>query len=352
MNAPDAAAEPDRDCLNCGSALRLADGRIAHYCPDCGQESDPRPPTVVELVRQLVSHYASAEGRLWPTLVGLIGKPGYLTTEYLAGRRRRFIMPTRLYLTMSILFFVLVKVLGAGNLANSEKRVEPRPATKATATTQPGTSAELPKPDEIPRGALDEVRRDFQNEIAKAQAKDRTAGSPGRVRIGSNSKGAAMDDSFHKALDCEKEPGPWCHKLKAWLVERYGNITVREFGVRLKDRMTSLAPYAMFVLLPVFAALTWLLYWRRKLYYSEHLIYALHVHSFAFLLLLTIAVLPKGIGEWLWLAGMVYFWFAMRRVFGGRWWMTTLRWATLGMVYPFLLSLSIVFTLILAILLV
>ena len=352
MNTYVAAAEPDRDCLNCGAALRQADGRIAHYCPDCGQETDPRPPTVVELVRQLLSHYASAEGKLWPTIVGLIGKPGHLTTEHLAGRRRRYIMPTRLYLTTSILFFVLVKVLGAGNLSNNEVRTQARSAADAAKAAGPSTATEIPKPAEIAKGALEEARKDFQREFAKAQAKDGTKGTPGRVRIGPNSKGAGMDESIHKAFDCDTEPAPWCHKFKDWLAERYGNITVREFGVRLKDRMLSLAPYAMFLLLPVFAALTWLLYWRRRLYYSEHLIYALHVHSFSFLMLLTIAVLPQGIGEWLWLAGMAYFWFAMRNVFGGRWWMTTFRWGVLGMVYPILLSFSIVFTLLIAILLV
>lgn len=341
-----------RACLNCGASLGLADGRVAHYCPDCGQETDPRPPTVVELVRQLLSHYASAEGRLWPTLVGLLGKPGFLTTEYLAGRRRRYIMPTRLYLTTSILFFVLVKVVGAGNLGSSETRPEPQPASGTSQPGGPRTALETPQPAELARGALDEARKDFQREFAKAQSKNRTGRTGALIRLGPDGKGAGMDDSILKTFECESDTGPWCRKIKDWLADRYGNITVREFSKRLQDRMMSLAPYAMFMLLPVFASLTWLLYWRRRLYYSEHLIYALHVHSFAFLLLLTIAVLPKGAGPVLWCAGMLYFWLAMRRVFGGRWWMTTLRWATLGMVYPILLSFSILVTLAAAIFLV
>lgn len=350
LNAPVAAAEPDRDCLNCGSALRTADGRIAHYCPDCGQETDPRPPTVVELVRQLVSHYASAEGKLWPTLVGLLGKPGFLTAEYLAGRRRRYIVPTRLYLTTSILFFVLVKLFGAGNLSNSNFNTSPRTAKPAKVAKQQD-GQEIPQPVDIAKGALDEARKDFRKEFAKAQARNRAAGAPLTLSIGPESKGAGMEDSILKTFNCDID-GVQCRKIKDWLEFRYGKITVREFLERLKDRMISLAPYAMFLLLPVFAALTWLLYWRRRLYYSEHLIYALHVHSFTFLLLLAIAVYPAVVGEWLWFAGMVYYWMAMRKVFGGRWWMTTLRWATLGMVYPLLLSFSIVFTLVIAIILV
>lgn len=306
---------------------------------------------MVELVRQLVSHYASAEGRLWPSLVGLLGKPGFLTTEYLAGRRRRYVMPTRLYLTTSILFFILVKVLGAGNLANPDSPPERAAAPSADAQAPARTGPEAPRPGDVARGALDEARKDFQKEFAKAQSRSAAAGKPGHLRIGPDSKGAGMDESILKTFDCEAT-SVQCQKIKDWLANRYGNITVREFGVRLKDRMMVLAPYALFVLLPVFAALTWLLYWRRRLYYSEHLVYALHVHSFAFLLLLAISVLPKTIGDLLWIAGAAYFWFAMRRVFGGRWWMTTLRWGVLGMVYPILLSFSIVFTLLFAILLV
>jgi predicted RNA-binding Zn-ribbon protein involved in translation (DUF1610 family) len=344
-------AEQERGCLNCGAALALADARPAHYCPDCGQETDPRPPTVVELVRQLLSHYASAEGRLWPTLVGLISKPGFLTAEYLAGRRRRYIVPTRLYLTMSILFFVVVKVLGAGNLANPETQIERTSAAAAKTAVQPRTGQEIPRPTDLARDALEEARKDFKKEFAKAQTRNKAGGAPFQIHTGPDVKGAAMDDSILKAFECETD-SLQCRKIKDWLADRYGNITVREFITRLKDRMIALAPYAMFMLLPVFATLTWLLYWRRRLYYSEHLVYALHVHSFAFLLLLTISVMPKVISDLLWFAGAAYFWFAMRRVFGGRWWMTTLRWAVLGMVYPILLSFSIVFTLAIAILLV
>ena len=46
---------------------------------------------------------------------------------------------------------------------------------------------------------------------------------------------------------------------------------------------------------------------------------------------------------------MIYFWFAMRRVFGGRWWATSLRFLTISIVYPLLLSLAILLTLVAAV---
>ncbi|MBL8517373.1 MAG: DUF3667 domain-containing protein [Betaproteobacteria bacterium] len=345
MNAISLPATPESpSCRNCGAALGLADGRLAHYCPDCGQETDPRPPTVLELGRQLISHYASAEGRLWPTLWGLIARPGFLTTEYFAGRRRRYIIPTRLYLTASILFFVLVKVLGAGSLVKVDD--SPKPAKPAAEQSSPVKKPpEISNAGEAAKGAIDEARKEIVEEFAKANAKSK---APASLYIGPGKSGAGMGDPFLKAVECDSF-GAFCAKIKSYLSAKYGDITVREFGHRLKERMISLAPYAVFMLLPVFALMTRVLYWRRGLYYAEHLIYALHVHAFAFLLLLTVALLPEVLTTWVMLAGMVYFWLAMRNVFGGRWWMTTIRYATLGMAYPVLMSFSIVLVLLFAI---
>jgi hypothetical protein len=124
---------------------------------------------------------------------------------------------------------------------------------------------------------------------------------------------------------------------------------MRDFGRQVKERTISYAPYAMFLLLPVFALMTRFLYWRRKLFYAEHMVYALHVHSFTFLMLLTASVLPKPFNDFVFLGAMVYFWMALRRVFGGSWWMTALRYAFIGSMYPVLIFFSVLFVFLLAI---
>ena len=47
-----------------------------------------------------------ADSRLWRTLAALLFKPGHLTREFLAGRRARYLPPVRLYLVLSVLFFL------------------------------------------------------------------------------------------------------------------------------------------------------------------------------------------------------------------------------------------------------
>jgi hypothetical protein len=46
------------------------------------------------------------DGRMFRTLRLLFGRPGALTREYLDGRRQRYTPPLRLYLVVSLLFFV------------------------------------------------------------------------------------------------------------------------------------------------------------------------------------------------------------------------------------------------------
>ena len=96
-----------------------------------------------------------------------------------------------------------------------------------------------------------------------------------------------------------------------------------------------------FLLLPGFALGLWLLFRNRGLHYTEHLVFALHLHAFWFLLA---AVMMLGVELLVW-AGLVlvpvYGLLAMRRVYGGRWWALLLRAGLLGSVHLALLALTV-----------
>jgi hypothetical protein len=98
-------------CQNCSA--QLPQTPHAHYCPQCGQETHLHPPSLLEFLHEFLGHYVALEGALWRTLRALLLQPGKLTQEYLAGRRRRYVLPLRLYLSASFCFFLLVKVGGS-----------------------------------------------------------------------------------------------------------------------------------------------------------------------------------------------------------------------------------------------
>src|SRR5262245_46317289 len=88
------------DCLNCGEPLR------GSFCSACGQRVVPPDPSVAELAGDAWEELSGYDGRIAATFRGLL-HPGFLTREYVAGRRARYLSPLRLYLSVSVLYFLI-----------------------------------------------------------------------------------------------------------------------------------------------------------------------------------------------------------------------------------------------------
>ena len=93
---------PDHpDCLNCGTELR------GQYCGHCGQRATSRLISLWELLRDAFGDLFEFDSRLWRTMIPLLVRPGRLTRDYLLGRRARYMPPFRMYLVLSVIFFVI-----------------------------------------------------------------------------------------------------------------------------------------------------------------------------------------------------------------------------------------------------
>src|SRR6187399_1170117 len=83
------------------------------YCAHCGEEVvDPHALTVRHFVGHTLAHEAlHLDGKIWRTLRYLFFRPGLLTAEYCAGRRRLYVNPVRIFIT-AILAFALLSPAG------------------------------------------------------------------------------------------------------------------------------------------------------------------------------------------------------------------------------------------------
>lgn len=295
-------------CRNCN--LFLGD-KPANFCSHCGQETRAHPLSI----REFLGRCVALEGRIARTLGLLVFRPGELTVRYNAGQRVRYVLPLRLYFAASLIFFIVVKLFGAGSLVKS-----------------------------------DEARRDLAKENIIVWQGDTSAVKAAPAGPPVELKGLSKDDRqkpFIDVVQCDPLPTQ-CTKLKSHLTEKYGQQTMAEVGRQVRDKLINYAPNALFLMLPLFALLTKLLYFGRRMTFGEHMVYALHVHAFTFFLLLVVAIASENLAGWLMWSGALYYWLAMRRVFKDRWWATSLRFAVIGTLYPVLLSLAIVATLVFA----
>lgn len=78
------------------------------YCHRCGQKrTHPDHYTVRHFLKNILHEISDLDSKLFQTFAFLLLRPGYLTTEYLAGRKERYITPVKLYLIVSAVFFLL-----------------------------------------------------------------------------------------------------------------------------------------------------------------------------------------------------------------------------------------------------
>jgi len=273
-------------CSNCGAPFEPERRR---FCPECGQETHIKPPTLGEFIQQFGGAYFSTEGALWRTLKLLLFKPGELTRQYLAGRRKHYVLPLRLYLTISLIALVLLRVTAAGNVNF-------------------GLPADL--------------------DLRKGQYHILSFG---------DGTGAGMKDGVYF---CKGMPAWFCKRLERRLdVDPKG---LQREAAALGERFLSNMGAAMFLMLPLFAAWLKLVYLNRRLRYTEHLVFALHLHAFWFLVLLLV------LSDQPWLSGLatfavpVYAFLALRRVYGGGWLVRLLIMALGALLYTVSISILMV----------
>jgi Protein of unknown function (DUF3667) len=275
MRLPGPATRESPYCRNCNAHAP------DHYCPHCGQETNEHLPSAREFVYEFVLHYFAAEGRLWRTLGVLALHPGRLTIKYLRGRKRKYVLPLRLYLTVSVVFFLLLR-------------------------------------------------------LATAPAAERVSAAFHRSVNDGHSTFTILDLGFGKAL--RKADGSFTCNLPKWLCNRITERVVQPPG-ELERRLSNLTPQlfshlstAVFLLLPLFAFYLQLAYFKRT--YGEHFLFALHVHSFWFLgLLVLLLPLPEWIRIVVEAYLIVYSVVALRAVYASVWWATVLKGLLIGFAY-------------------
>src|SRR5690349_10164183 len=92
-------------CDNCGAPV------AGKYCSHCGQRFEHKIHSLLHFSREVTEDLTHADSRLWSTILALLFKPGFLTREFLNGRRVRYLPPLRLYLVLSVLFFLVLGLI-------------------------------------------------------------------------------------------------------------------------------------------------------------------------------------------------------------------------------------------------
>ena len=234
MNA--IAGEHNYVCPNCNT---VANG---NYCPQCGQETHLHKDTFWGLLSHFVAHYFHYDSKFWKTLKALLFYPGKLTLEYRAKHRMRYIPPISLYIFITVLFFLMYSIVDSHSGFNK-------------------VHMGWQQQDSVASPALFQTPDSVDVSLAKQGIKNSTK-APGKIK------------TFLKWYKAKTEKA---HKTNE----------------ELNEEIAHSFPKMFFFMIPVLALLLKICFIRNKGYYFvDHAVFALHVHSFAFIVMLLGALNP------------------------------------------------------------
>ncbi len=285
----------EKICLNCNAAT------YGRYCHVCGQENIETKESFWHLVTHFVYDITHFDGKFFSTLKYLLFRPGYLSQEYLIGRRTSYLHPIRMYVFTSAFFFLIF-------FSFYQKTPEPKTSTTASNMMEQlkkskeillKTSPFMPTPAD--KKELEQKIKDVDTDIALLE-KDSTA--VGKLKTISykfnvisfkgddekeNYKTLAQYDSLQKALPVNKRDGLFVSKAERQnlhLKEKYNNDG-RLILKAISEKFFHTFPQMLFASLPLFALLLQLLYYRRKqFYYVNHVVYVIHLYCATFIIML------------------------------------------------------------------
>ena len=227
-------------CSNCGMRLPLS----YHYCPQCGQVHRNLNLPLKHLMEEAVESIFHFDTKFVQTVTALCFKPGFITTEFIQGRRVQYVAPVRLYIFITFIFFLII------SLPHGNQEVTPDiEKNPPTSVTYDGISS-----------------TEMHGEMKPSQI-----------------------DSVIQVHALK--PTPW-NRYVVRQMSRIGTEGQEGFNHLLVKAVS----YMMFALMPLFAFFIYILNRKKAEYYIGTLIFSVHYHSFVFLLLTFSFIVDKAVG--------------------------------------------------------
>jgi hypothetical protein len=338
---------PMTHCENCGVLL------TGRWCSQCGQAAIDYRRSFRHVIVDVLDSFLNWDSKFFATIGWLIARPWHLTNQFLAGRRVRYVHPLRVYLLASILFFFVVNYWA--------KSIHADPS-KLSSDDRADIAAELNDPDIPPavkariRGALEAKGRTQPKAETSPSAETAVTPQPSVIASPSPSvTSPSPSGDFGPMVQFDKPPSGGIGK---WLEQR-AKEKMGEHGSKMALFIATLfsnLPYMMLCCIPLFAFVLKLLYMRKRIFYIDHLVYALHIHSFAYLTIMLIVLItiglnrliPGAVAGWmiaaLWITFATQVFLSIRRVYRQSWFFTVFKFFVGGFAYLIVLCIALAAT--------
>lgn len=265
-------------CKNCNHPLEEEN----NYCSECGQRAKDEL-TIGVLFGNTISNYFSVDARFFVSFLPLLFKPGFLPRQFIEGRRLKFLHPAQFYLFISVVFFFLLSF-------ETRKQQQAFDESVKEGFTVSVDSAERQKIDSIKNAAIKNAFAEneiYSDSVTFTEADldsilQNTSYDPTEFIADGQSEldsliaiNASVDEKI-KAMGYKEGKANWKKKLYVQALKVY-----EKRGGGLLEAFYDTIPIAMFFLLPIYALLLKLFFYRKGRF-SHHLVFSFYFFSFLF----------------------------------------------------------------------
>ena len=371
------------ECLNCGHPLELSD----RYCPNCSQANSVKHLTFRDFLDELFEDMVRFDTRLVRTLQTMLWRPGLVSKEFIAGKRKAYSNPFRFLFTLAFIYFLLLSVTGDFDRFDRYGR-----STSGRIDMIPDLSLDFDSEDSSPKQALANLdstqlkvldslgitrldsltvegldslnltgleKMNLKKTIKASKAEnDSTIMANPRAYLDSIRGDGVIERTMEKAnffLTLIDKDSVYTYEEA---VEKHGLPVRREdqiaFGIAdsvdhlnrqpggFLNEFLSTVPFAIFAFLPFFTIFLWLAYIRKKFNYTDNLVFSFHSQSLFFILLIVSFLIDQIFGTtsigWFILIFAIYLYLSMRRFYGQGWFKTTIKYFFLNTLFIILAS--------------
>jgi hypothetical protein len=270
----------EKTCLNCGNNVEQ------RFCGNCGQENIEPRQTFGHLIAHFFEDLTHYEGKFWETLRYLFFRPAFLTKEFIAGRRNRFLPPVRLYIFASFITFLLPALIPEVPSKEEDKHKPVKETADSSLTHQ------MSHKDSATLAGLTPVKDNSVKEEGDSTIINYSFESNDKGGIsyhGAHKTMTALDSAKQARINTDDPMGYWAYRFNKKLIH-LRKYPVEDQYEMIVHALGSNFPKALFVYMPLFAFILRLFHRKRNWIYFDHGIFTLHLFSFTLLAFLALLI--------------------------------------------------------------
>ena len=351
-------------CINCETALDISE----KYCHHCGQLNSTKKLEVKDFIEEFFANFYAYDSRLRNSIISLFSKPGILARRFNEGKRHTYANPFRLFLSVSLILFITFNLTEKNNnIEDEEIKVEGKLTEKQKQDFKKidSLSNKIISKNQSTRFLIDSINEPVikysRDSIYNKQFinENITSGFDPIIYTVLSFRNFYRKYPKKPTEDALKELGYESSYMYATFFNKSKLFKSNEIEDEIFDYFYAKLPFFIFLSLPILTLMFWLVFFSKKINYTEHLVFAYTFFTFIFICLIIfnlISLINNATATFL--EGIsfafifpIYFYKSLRNFYQESRWITVLKFLILNPLFFLLLSICTIIMMLIGIIL-